>query len=338
MRRLLPAIVLAMGGAAAAAPQEVPTFTTGVESVYVDVWVGHGTTPLPDLAPSDFEVRDNGVPQAIELVDTSRVPVHAVLVLDTSASVAGAPLEALKSAARAFLHGLAPEDRATLVTFSHLRRLQGPVAGSPAAVAAALAGLSASGATALQDAVFTGLKLADPRRGRPVLMVFSDGDDKVSWLSAEAVEAMARESEAAIYVVDSAGRSDALNLTSSTEAGTPDTGAAGVRSREPTAAQGTGAADMGSRFRTPTLRAHETPVFLRHVVEQSGGQVWTAGGADRLGESFLAVLAHVKSRYLLRYEPAGVAREGWHKLEVTLRGKKGDVRARRGYSVARAQD
>jgi hypothetical protein len=59
---------------------------------------------------------------------------------------------------------------------------------------------------------------------------------------------------------------------------------------------------------------------------------------DRLDESFLAVLAHVKSRYLLRYEPSGVAREGWHKLEVTVRGKKGDVRARRGYSVARTKD
>jgi VWFA-related protein len=337
MRRLLLAIVLAMGGAAAAAPQEVPTFTTGVESVYVDVWVGHGATPQPDLAPTHIEVKDNGVPQAIERVDTARVPVHAVLVLDTSASVAGAPLEALKGAARAFLEGLAPEDRATLVTFSHVRRLQGPVAGAPAAVAAALPGLSASGATALQDAVFTGLKLADPRRGRPVLMVFSDGEDRVSWLSAEAVEAVARESEAVIYVVDSAGRSDALNLTSSTEAGTPDTGAAGLRSQMP-APQGTGTAGAASRYRTTTLRAHETPVFLRHVVEQSGGQVWTAGRADRLGESFLAVLAHVKSRYLLRYEPSGVAREGWHKLEVTLRGKKGDVRARRGYSVARAQD
>jgi VWFA-related protein len=329
VRRLLPAIVLAASTAAAAAPQEVPTFTTGVESVYVDVWVGHGATPLPGLGASDFEVKDNGVPQAVELVDTSQVPVHAVLVLDTSASVAGAPLEALRNAARAFLDGLAPGDRATLVTFSHVRRLQGPVAGNPAAVAAALSGLSASGATALRDAVFTGLKLADPRRGRPVVMVFSDGKDRLSWLSGEAVEAAARESEAAVYVVDSAGRTDTLNLTSTTEAGTPDTGAAGLHPRM-VAPQGTGAAGSTSRYRASTYRAHETPVFLRHLVEETGGQAWNASEMDRLSESFLAVLAHVKSRYLLRYEPSGV--------EVTLRGRKGDVRARRGYTVARAQD
>jgi VWFA-related protein len=335
--RLVGAITLAASAAASAAPQEVPTFATTVESVYVDVWVGSGSTPLTGLSGSDFEVKDNGVPQAVALVDASHVPLHAVLVLDTSASVAGAPLEALKRAARAFLEGLGPEDRATLVTFSHVRRLRGPVAGTPSAVATALGGVSASGATALHDAVFTALELADPRRGRPVVMVFSDGEDRVSWLGAETVEAVARESEASVYVVDSAGRSDTLNIAATTEAGTPDTGAVGLRSTM-VAPQGSGAAGQASRYRASTLRAHETPVFLRHLVEQTGGQVWNVGGLDRLDESFLAVLAHVKSRYLLRYEPSGVAREGWHKLEVALRGRKGDVRARRGYSVARTKD
>ena len=104
MSSILLATLLA-ASAASAAPQEVPTFSAQVESVYVDVWVGHGSAPVPGLAASDFEVQDNGVAQTIELVDTSRVPLHAVLVLDTSASVAGAPLEALKRAVGAFLRG-----------------------------------------------------------------------------------------------------------------------------------------------------------------------------------------------------------------------------------------
>jgi VWFA-related protein len=335
LKRLLP--VIALAASAAAAAQEVPRFPAQTESVYLDVWVGHGAAPVTGLAASDFEVTDNGVPQTVQLVETSQVPLHAVLVLDTSASVAGAPLEALKRAARAFLEGMAPGDRATLVAFSQVRRLQGPVAGDPAAVAAALPRLSASGATALHDAVFSGLKLADPRRGRPVLMVFTDGEDRMSWLGAEAVEAVARESEAAIYVVDSAGPTDTLRLSSSTEAGTLDTGAAGLR-QPLTVPQGTGAAGRRSRYRAPVFRAHEPPAFLRHVVEQTGGRLWSADGTDRLAESFLSVLAHVKSRYLLRFEPSGVAREGWHKLGVTLRGRKGEVRARHGYHVAVARD
>jgi VWFA-related protein len=325
---MLPALALASGASGAAA-QEVPTFAAQVESVYLDVWVGQGAKPLTGLDASNFEVTDNGIAQTIELVDSAHVPLYAVLVLDTSASVAGAPLEALKAAARAFLEGLAPGDRATLLTFSHVRRVQGPLAGDPRAVAASLAGLSASGATALHDAVFTALQLADPRRGRPVLMVFSDGRDRVSWLDADAVEAAARESEATVYVVDSGRSSDTVNLTNATEGQTIDPGAAGLRQSH------IDSRDAGvGRFRTPVLRAHETPVFLRHVVEETGGQIWNAGGTDRLAASFLSVLAHVKSRYLLRFEPTGVAREGWHKLEVTMRGAKGDVRARRGYFVA----
>jgi VWFA-related protein len=327
MRAAFPAIVLAMVPAPAGA-QEVPTFATGVESVYVDVWVGHGTTPVSGLAASDFEVRDEGVPQQVELVDTSSVPLHAALVLDTSASVAGRPLEALKAAARAFLKGLGPDDRATLLTFSHVRRLRGPLAGSPSRAAAALDAVSASGTTALRDAVFTGLKLADPRRGRNVLTVFSDGEDRVSWLSEEAVEAAARRTDVTIYVIDSSGRSDklyvadpSLNLpfNASARSGGPRT------------------SDVSrGRTRSPIFEKHETVPFLRHLAEETGGQVFRAEAADRLDESFLGVLARVKSRYLLRYEPAGVEAGGWHKLEVRLRGKRGEVRARRGYFVAGA--
>ena len=39
-------------------------------------------------------------------------------------------------------------------------------------------------------------------------------------------------------------------------------------------------------------------------------------------------------RYVLRYEPRGVKREGWHAIEVALKGQKGDLHARRGYWVA----
>jgi Ca-activated chloride channel family protein len=334
MRRPWTPVVLAVMAATGASAQEVHTFATGVETVYVDVWVGQGETPVSGLSASDFAVTDEGVPQDVELVDTSRVPLHTVLVFDTSASVAGRPLEALTAAARSFLEGLAPADHATLVTFSHVRRLQGPVAGEPGAVAAALSGVFASGATALYDAVYTGLRLTDPRWGRPVVMVFSDGADRVSWLSAEAVEAAARESEATVYVVDS-GWSETLHVASRTEGGRLDNDKAGPRPQL-VPSSGSGRTAYGGYLRAPVLVTHETPVFLRHVAEETGGAVFTAGRAESLDESFLAVLARVKSRYLLRYQPAGVEAGGWHKLDVRLKDRKGDVRARKGYFVAPA--
>jgi hypothetical protein len=39
-------------------------------------------------------------------------------------------------------------------------------------------------------------------------------------------------------------------------------------------------------------------------------------------------------RYVLRYEPQGTKRPGWHKLEVRLKSKRGDIQGRPGYWVA----
>jgi VWFA-related protein len=324
---LLAIVLVAVMPTRPGAAQEIPTFSAGVESVYVDAWVGHGATPMAGLTTGDFVVKDDGVPQRVELVDTSKVPLHAVLVLDTSASVAGRPFEALKTAARAFLRGLRPDDRATLLTFSHVCRLRGPLVGDPAVASKALDGVSASGTTALRDAVFTGLKLADPRLGRTVLVVFSDGEDRMSWLSAEAVEGAARETDATIYVVDSRGRSDKLYVADTSLTLSFNASASGSR--------GPKNSDVnGGRTRSPVFEKHETVPFLRHLTEETGGEVFTAEGSDRLDESFLGALARVKNRYLLRYEPKGVKGAGWHKLEVRLTSKRAEVSARRGYLVA----
>jgi hypothetical protein len=70
------------------------------------------------LTAADFELRDNGVVQTIDVAD-SDVPVNAVLAPDTSASTAGQRQKDLIAASQALLDGLKPADRAALTTFSH---------------------------------------------------------------------------------------------------------------------------------------------------------------------------------------------------------------------------
>ncbi len=48
-------------------------------------------------------------------------------------------------------------------------------------------------------------------------------------------------------------------------------------------------------------------------------------------KEFRRVVEDIRSRYLLTYYPTGVAEDGWHDLEVKLKNRKADVRARRGY-------
>jgi hypothetical protein len=82
--------------------------------VRLDVAVTRHGLPVPGLEAKDFAVRDNGVPQRIELVAREEKHVHAVLVLDSSGSVAGERLARLKLAAHGLLGVLQPEDSVSL--------------------------------------------------------------------------------------------------------------------------------------------------------------------------------------------------------------------------------
>jgi hypothetical protein len=104
--------------AAFARGQEVPVFSAGVESVRLDVLVTDRDRVISGLQASDFEVRDEGVLQDVEIVG-SGMPLNLILALDTSASLAGEPFEHLLSAGQTLLDRLRPEDLAGLVTFSH---------------------------------------------------------------------------------------------------------------------------------------------------------------------------------------------------------------------------
>ena len=93
-------------------------FKTEVGAVYVDAFVTRGDRPLADLRASAFELLDNGVTQQLELLSAESRPLRAVLVFDTSSSMAGDRLVALRAAGEAFLDGLRPADEAALVAFN----------------------------------------------------------------------------------------------------------------------------------------------------------------------------------------------------------------------------
>jgi hypothetical protein len=113
---LLAAALLLSGPVLAS--QKKP-FSSGTLGVRVDVLVTDGRSPVGGLTAADFELRDNGVAQTIDLVDTSDIPINAVLALDTSSSTTGKRQKDLVAASQALLDGLKPVDRAALTTFSH---------------------------------------------------------------------------------------------------------------------------------------------------------------------------------------------------------------------------
>jgi VWFA-related protein len=73
--------------------------------------------------------------------------------------------------------------------------------------------------------------------------------------------------------------------------------------------------------------------FVYDLASAGGGRRWSATSSRDLRALFGRVLNELRARYLLTYYPAGVAREGWHDVKVSLTRARGDVTARPGYFV-----
>ena len=127
--------------------------------------------------------------------------VDALLALDMSGSVRGPKLDAVRSAARAFLDGLRAGESAALLAFSEEIRLLEPFTPDLGHLHRAMADVRPGGSTALCDAVYAALRLREPGPRRTAIVVFSDGMDNLSWLTASQVVEAASRSDAIVYAV-----------------------------------------------------------------------------------------------------------------------------------------
>jgi VWFA-related protein len=198
--------LLALGGTAPRHAQQ-PVFSAKVESVRVDVLVTDKGRALRGLGPADFEVLDDGVLQHVDLVSFDEVPLNVILALDMSDSVAGERLEHLRASGHAVLDGLKKEDQGALLTFSHVVVLGAGLTKDIRQVGTALDEAQGSGDTALVDGSYTAMTLGESDAGRALLIVFSDGLDTASWLSADSVLDTAKRVDVVVYSVSAGGGS-----------------------------------------------------------------------------------------------------------------------------------
>jgi VWFA-related protein len=202
-RTAIAAVVIGCAVAAMHAQQQqaAPVFRGGIEVVELDVSVMRGGQPVAGLTARDFSLTDEGVPQQLESVTVDQLPLSVQLVLDTSTSVAGERLRHLLDAGDGLTRALRPDDRASLITFSHAVDLIVPMTGDLDAVRRTLSRIHPGGSTALRDAVQIALELRPRDATRPLLLVFTDGKDTASWLSAEALLDSARRVGIVVHVV-----------------------------------------------------------------------------------------------------------------------------------------
>jgi VWFA-related protein len=251
--------------------QQPPVFDTGVEAVYVDVFVTDGRKPVTGLTAADFELRDDGVPRPVALIATQSLPLTTFLVLDASGSVMGEKILQLRNASGALLRRLQPGERAALLTFDYEVALRVRPTSDLAPLERGLRDIAPRGGTALFDALYAGVLLASAA-GRSLIVVFTDGDDNASWLDQTAVRNVLEKSNVLVQAVgivpdgQPPHSGDAFTLNRAAEA-------MHVRS-------------------------------LRRLAEVTGGRFWPAAEPERLADAFVSILEAMRSRYILRFEPA----------------------------------
>ena len=52
-----------------------------------------------------------------------------------------------------------------------------------------------------------------------------------------------------------------------------------------------------------------------------------------LSAAFLKILDEFRQRYLISYSPTGVSKNGWHRLDVRVKGRRVTVKSRAGYQA-----
>jgi VWFA-related protein len=151
------------------------------------------------------------------------------------------------------------------------------------AVRDAIGSVRPSGDTALVDGTYAAIMLDPANGGRDLLLIFSDGLDTASWLTAEPVLDSAKRSDVVVYGVSSRSLADSK--------------------------------------------------CLEDITDITGGATLNIASTKDLATTFLKILDEFRQRYLISYSPTGVSKDGWHRLDVRVKGRRVTVKARAGYQA-----
>ncbi|HWW82032.1 MAG TPA: VWA domain-containing protein, partial [Vicinamibacterales bacterium] len=159
---------------------------------------------VSNLDPSELVVKENGVPQNLDLVSRESLPSTLVLLVDSSQSMSR-QMDFVRRAAAKLAGGLRPQDRVVVAPFNaHVRAITGPTADA-ATITQAITAISSTGGTAILDALLDATDLVRGAEGRRAIILITDGYDENSMAKVEEVLEKAEAAQVTIYVVGIGG-------------------------------------------------------------------------------------------------------------------------------------
>ena len=190
------AVLATLGAPGNAAGQ----FRVETRAVLVDVSVTRDG-PVRGLQEQDFELRVAGEPKEFRLLDQESLPLAVLFAMDVSASTAGERRRRLAAGARQFAGALNERDDCGVVAFSNRARWVREFGSCGPDVGDGLLQTSGGGATALWDGVVLSLAALHLGSGRPVLLLFTDGLDNLSWARERHIRRAVQASDVLLYSI-----------------------------------------------------------------------------------------------------------------------------------------
>lgn len=291
------ALVLMLALWAAAVGAQRPTFRAGTELVSVAATVTDRRGGfLTDLTRDDFEILEDGRPQAIEVFargdDLENGPeLHVGLLFDTSGSM-DADIALSRSAAIRFLNTMDHAEDMTLVDFDTEVRVTKFGQDAFPRLVERIRTRKPQGFTAMYDALGVYLDGAAHGPGRKILVVFTDGGDTRSAIRFGDAMTLIRASDVTVYSI---GFLQSL--------------------------RGGGRAEQQTR--------------LSQIAAESGGAAFFPLSMKEVEKAYDTIVSQIRAQYTLGYLSTNTATDGaWRKVEIRVRTPVSGgtrVQARKGY-------
>jgi VWFA-related protein len=181
------------------------TFRTRVDRVRVDAMVVDKGKPVPGLGAADFEVRDNGRPVRDLEVTPTNEGISVAIALDLGGSAREEGVDELIDACQSLANALETRDRAWIVTFTSIFALKAGPTNDAEAIRGVLSAAEAGTGSAVWDAMFGAVSLTSTFQGRSLVLLFTDGRDRGSWLEQDKALDVLRRSDVVVNGIRPAG-------------------------------------------------------------------------------------------------------------------------------------
>ena len=276
--------------------EAVAAFKSGIDLVRISAFVRDRKGRfVVGLQQGDFELIENGRPRAITDFRQEQATLSIALLFDISGSME-ARMPAAREAATHLLSWLKADDEAAVYTFdTRLDEVRGFSAGE-FQLPASLSAVKPFGATSLHDAIArTADKVGARDSLRRAVVVFTDGQDTASRLSASDVSGLASAIDVPVYIV---GVVPAIDNP------------------------------MDDRSATTVERSALTG-SLSNLAYWTGGDSFIVSSISERSLVARRIVDELRQQYLMAFEAS--VEPGWHPLQVRVRNKDLAVRARSGY-------